>query len=91
MPLLKPSNINTARKFKMARMEIYNLQTRLGQFKNRRKAKKYRLIGIALSINGHTKSPQTEILSQFRDMSQCRAIYRPNSYNVLVYHLTNTN
>ena len=40
----------------------------LGNLKNRKKAKIYQLVGIALSINGHTKSPQTEILSQFRDM-----------------------
>ena len=38
MPLLKPSNINTAQKFKMARMEMYNFQTRLGQFKEQKKS-----------------------------------------------------
>ena len=40
--------------------KIHNLQIRLEEFTEQtKKAKKYQLIGIALSINGNTKSPQT--------------------------------
>ena len=56
--------------------KIHNLQIRLEQFTDlTKKVTKYQLVGIALSINGSTKSPQTEILPQFRHMSQtCCAI-----------------
>ena len=37
MPLL--SDINTVQKYKMIRHEMYNLQTRLVQFKEQKKAK----------------------------------------------------
>ena len=36
---IKSSNIHTAKKSKMARIEMYNLKTRLVQFKDQRKAK----------------------------------------------------
>ena len=51
--------------------KIHNLQIRLEQFTDlTKKATKYQLVGIALSTNDNTKSPQTEILLQFRHMSQ---------------------
>ena len=34
----KTSNINTAQKSKMIRIEFYNLQTKLAQFKEQKKA-----------------------------------------------------
>ena len=44
-------------KFIIYRSDLNNLQTR------QKKAKKYQLVGIALSINSHTKSPQTYCFS----------------------------
>ena len=41
MPPWKISNINTAQKTKMVRIKMYNLQTRLVQFKNQKKAKNF--------------------------------------------------
>ena len=42
------------------RNKINNRQIRLGQFTDHTKnAKKYKLVGITLSINYNTKSPQT--------------------------------
>ena len=38
MPSQKTSNINTAQKSKMVRIEMYNLQTKLVQFKDQKKA-----------------------------------------------------
>ena len=40
MPLYKTSNISTAQKTKIVRLEMYNLQTRLAQFVDQKKAKK---------------------------------------------------
>ena len=40
MPLKKAFNINTAQKFKLVRIEMYNLQTRLKRFEDQEKAKK---------------------------------------------------
>ena len=39
MPSQKTFNINTAQKSEMVRIEMYNLQTRLVQFKDQKKAK----------------------------------------------------
>ena len=39
MPLQKTSNINTSQKFKMVQIDMYNLHTRLAQFKYQKKAK----------------------------------------------------
>ena len=39
--------------------KIHNLQFRLEQFTEQKKAKKYQLVGIAHAINNNTKSPQT--------------------------------
>ena len=41
MPPWKTSNINTVQKSKMVRIKMYNLQTRLVQFKNQKKAKNF--------------------------------------------------
>ena len=37
--------------------KIHNLQFRLEQFTEQKKAKKYQLVGIAHAINNNTKSP----------------------------------
>ena len=50
-------------RFIIYRSDLNNLQTWL------KKAKKYQLVGIALSMHDNTKSPQTYIMSQFRHMS----------------------
>ena len=39
MPYKKISNINTAQKSKMIRIEMYNLQTKFALFKDQKKAK----------------------------------------------------
>ena len=50
MPLLKTSNINTAQKSKMVRIELHNLQTRLAQFKDQKKLKMYLIVSIEPSL-----------------------------------------
>ena len=50
MPLQKTSNINNAQKSKMVRIGMYNLQTRLLQFKDQKKLKMY----LILSVNENT-------------------------------------
>ena len=51
--------------------KIHNLQIRVEQFNDQtEKGKKYQSFGISLSINGHTKSAQTQILPQFRHLPQ---------------------
>ena len=37
--------------------KIHNLQIRLEQFTDQTKAKKYQLVGIALSMNDNTQNP----------------------------------
>ena len=51
MQLKKFSNINTAQKSKMKRIEMYNLQTRLVKFKDQKKLKTYLIVRIELSEN----------------------------------------
>ena len=46
--------MNTAQKSKMARIETYNLQTELVQFKDQRKLKMYLIVRIELSLNENT-------------------------------------
>ena len=43
----------------MVRNDMYNLLTRLVQFKDQRKAKVYIIVRIELSINENTKIPKT--------------------------------
>ena len=52
MPVLETSNINTAHNSKMVRIEMYDLQTRLVQFKGQKKAKN------VLNSYTHVKRPQ---------------------------------
>ena len=47
----KASNINHAQKSKMNRIEMYNSQTRLVQFKDQRKLKICLIVSIELSVN----------------------------------------
>ena len=42
---------DTAQKSKMVRIEMYNLQTRLVQFKDQKKLKMYLIVRIELSLN----------------------------------------
>ena len=51
MLLQKTSNINTAQKSKMVRTEMYNLRTRLAQFKDQKKLKTYLIVRIELTSN----------------------------------------
>ena len=51
MQLWKTYNINTAQKSKMNWIEMYNLQTRLVQFKDLKKQKPYLTVSIELSVN----------------------------------------
>ena len=51
MQLQKTSNINTAQKSMMNRIEMYNLQIRLVQFKDQKKQKTYLIVRIELSVN----------------------------------------
>ena len=53
-PDLHNSNINTAQKSKMVRIEMYNLQTRLLQFKAQEKLKMYLMVRIELPLNENT-------------------------------------
>ena len=44
----------------MSKNKIHNLQIKIEQFTDQtKKAKKYQLVGISLSIHDNTKSPQT--------------------------------
>ena len=51
MPLSKTSNINTAKKSKMVRIEMHNLQTNLVQYEDQKKLKTYAIVKIELSLN----------------------------------------
>ena len=64
--------------------KLYNLHIKLEQFSEKtKKFKKLHLVGIELSINDNTKSPQKWILPQFLNMSKTCAIYKP--YNLQIY------
>ena len=51
MPLYKNSNISTAQKSKMVRLEMYDLKTKHAHLKTRKKLKKYLIVRIELSLN----------------------------------------
>ena len=51
MQVQKLSDISTAQKSKMNRIEMYNLQTRLAQFEDQKKLKPYLIVKIKLSVN----------------------------------------
>ena len=53
----------------MVRNEIYNMQIRLVQFKDQKKAKSVHKIRTELFINESTKRPQTKAILNFSEIS----------------------